>query len=149
MDQFHPDRTALPSRLEALPTWLLDRASARSHQLLTDSLRAAGARGYHYRLLAALEEFGAASQAALGRRIEIDRSDVVASLNELEADALVRRRPDPDDRRRNVVTITARGKRRLAKLDGVLSAVQEQLLEPLTSKEREDFVRLIEKLGRG
>jgi DNA-binding MarR family transcriptional regulator len=138
---------AQPARLETLPTWLLSRAAARSHQLLTDALQVAGARGYHYRLLAALEEFGPASQAELGRRTDIDRSDVVASLNELERDALVRRQPDPSDGRRNVVTITAAGERRLQKLDRVLAGVQEELLAPFSDDERGDFVRLLRQLA--
>jgi MarR family transcriptional regulator, lower aerobic nicotinate degradation pathway regulator len=39
-----------------------------------------GLRGYHYRLLAGLDEWGPASQAALGRGTGIDRSDITAAL---------------------------------------------------------------------
>lgn len=118
------------SRLDGLPTWLLSRSSAHAHQLLIAGLAKAGARGYHYRLLAALEELGPASQADLGRVAEIDGSDVVAALAELEADDLVTRATDPDDKRRRIVSITAAGKRRLRKLDDVVASVQEELLAP-------------------
>ncbi|WP_435792456.1 hypothetical protein [Amycolatopsis tolypomycina] len=37
-------------------------------------LAVAGARGYHYRILATLHEFGPSSQAGLGRRGRVDRS---------------------------------------------------------------------------
>jgi len=47
-----------PARLKAKSTWLISQVAARSHGLLTERLAAAGARGYHYRLLAALAEFG-------------------------------------------------------------------------------------------
>lgn len=132
-------------RLDSLPTWLLSRSSGRAHRLLADAFAAAGARGYHYRVLAALEDLGPASQATVGRRAEMDRSDVVATLNELEADDLVERAPDPDDGRRKVVTITAAGKRRLKLLDAVVADVQAKLLAPLSSDER---ARLISLLGR-
>src|SRR6266849_9227174 len=102
-------QTAAPARLTDKPTWLISQVSTHAHRLLTERLAAAGARGYHYRLLAALEEFGPASQASLGRRSGIDRSDVVAALNELGGRGLVERMPDPADHRRNIVTITPAG----------------------------------------
>ncbi len=140
------DRPA--SRLDNIPTWLIGQASAHAHRLLTDRLAAADARGYHYRLLSALDESGPASQAALGRRTGIDRSDVVAALNELSNDGYIRRSPDPNDRRRNVVTITSSGERRLAALDAVLAAVQDELLASLSSAERAVFVGLLARIVR-
>jgi DNA-binding MarR family transcriptional regulator len=65
-----------------------------------------------------LEEFGPASQASLGRRTSMDRSDVVAALNDLARDGLVRRSPDPADHRRNVITITPAGAARLRRSTG-------------------------------
>lgn len=99
--------------------------------------------------MAALEEGGPASQAALGREAEIDGSDVVAALAELEADDLVGRAPDPGDKRRRIVSITAAGRRRLRKLDGVVASVQEELLAPLSAGEREELVRLLGRLAAG
>lgn len=140
-----PDPPAL--RLDSLPTWLLSRSSGRAHRLLADAFAAADARGYHYRVLAALEDLGPASQATLGRRAELDRSDVVATLDELESDALVERSPDPDDGRRKIVTITAAGKRRLAKLDDVVAGVQVKLLAPLSADERAELIRLLGRVA--
>src|SRR5439155_6753872 len=45
----------------------LSEASLHAHRLLTAAFASAGSRGYHYRLLAALREYGPASQARLGR----------------------------------------------------------------------------------
>lgn len=47
-----------PSRLKAVPTWLISQVETRAHRLLTERLAAAGSRGYRFRLLAALAEFG-------------------------------------------------------------------------------------------
>ena len=133
-------------RLADKPTWLISRAFAHSHRLLTEGFAGAGVRGYHSRLLAALDEFGPASQAALGRRTGIDRSDVVAALDDLAERGLAQRSPDPEDRRRNVVTITKAGTRELAKLDKVLAGVQEKLLAPLSAAERKQLIRLLTRL---
>lgn len=133
-------------RVAGRPTWLLSRANARSQRLLTDAFAAAGVRGYHFRLLAALDQYGPASQADLGRHAGIDRSDVVATLNDLVSSGLARREPDPADRRRNIVTITKRGASALERLDAVLDDVQHAVLAPLSAHERKTFVRLLAKL---
>lgn len=133
-------------RVAERPTWLLSRANARSQRLLAEAFEAAGVRGYHFRLLAALEEHGPSSQADLGRQTGIDRSDVVATLNELVDRRLARRDPDPADGRRNVVTITPQGRRTLERLDAALDGVQDELLAPLSASERATFVRLVTKL---
>jgi DNA-binding MarR family transcriptional regulator len=137
---------AAPARLREAPTWLLNQTSLQAQRLLAEGFGSAGARGYHYRLLAALDESGAASQATLGRRTGIDRSDVVAAVNELEAQGLVARRRDRDDRRRNAVTITPAGVERLGRLDAVVAGIQDRLLAPLTTAERAELVRLLRRL---
>jgi DNA-binding MarR family transcriptional regulator len=146
MKQEHITADAAPTRVLEKPTWLISRAFARSSRLLAEAFEAAGARGYHYRLLAALEEFGPASQAMLGRRTSIDRSDVVAALNELADSGLVRRSPDPDDRRRNIVTITPAGIDRLRKLEKTARGVQEELLAPLSATDRARLIRLLTRV---
>ncbi|GAA4632532.1 MarR family transcriptional regulator [Actinoallomurus vinaceus] len=135
-----------PTRLRQAPSWLLGQASIHSHRLVTEHFTAAGARGYHYRLLAALQEFGPASQATLGRRTGVDRSDVVAALNELAEKKLIERSPDPDDRRRNIITITTAGRDRLEHLTGVLTEIQDALLAPLSAPEREQLTALLRRI---
>ncbi|MEH0844606.1 MarR family transcriptional regulator [Micromonospora sp. CPCC 205711] len=130
----------------ALPSWLLTQSAAHASRLVADGLAAVHARGYHYRLLAALAEDGPASQADLGRRCGIDRSDVVAALNELAARDLVRRTPDPADRRRNVVTLTDTGRHELRRMGETLDQVQDTLLAPLSAADRAELTRLLTTL---
>jgi MarR family transcriptional regulator, lower aerobic nicotinate degradation pathway regulator len=137
---------ARPARLMAKPSWLISEVSRLAHPLLTDALAAAGSRGYHYRLLAALAEFGPASQASLGRQAGMDRSDVAAAVNELVAGGLAQRAPDPADRRRNVISITPAGAARLRRLDGLVAGVQDELLAPLSPAERQQLIRLLNRI---
>ena len=134
---------ARPAMLMAKPSWLISEVSRLAHPLLAGKPATAGSRGYHYRLLAALAEFGPASQASLGRRTGMDRSDVAAAVNDLAARGLVRRVPDPADRRRNVISITPAGTAHLRRLDELLTDVQGELLAPLSPAEREQLVRLL------
>ncbi|MDQ3430267.1 MAG: MarR family winged helix-turn-helix transcriptional regulator [Actinomycetota bacterium] len=140
------DGDPTPARLRGTPSWLMTRAAARAHRLVSEGMAFAGARGYHYRLLAALAESGPASQAELGRRSGINRSDVVASVNELAEAGCVERTTDPADRRRNIVTMTPAGVRQLGRLDGVLAEIQDELLAPLSAGERDQLMRLLSRI---
>jgi MarR family transcriptional regulator, lower aerobic nicotinate degradation pathway regulator len=137
---------ATPARLRDKPSWLMTQTAMHAHRLVSEGLAAADARGYHYRLLAALEEFGPASQAALGRRTGIDRSYVVEAVNELADRGLVERARDPEDRRRNIITITPAGVRQLRRLDEVVAGIQDELLASLSADERDELARLLRKV---
>jgi DNA-binding MarR family transcriptional regulator len=140
--------TGPPARIRDRITWLISRNYMRSNALLNEGFAAdgSGLRSYHYRLLAALEEWGPRSQAELGRSTAVDRSDVVSVLAELEQRGLVKRTVDPANRRRNIVSITPAGLRQLRKLDGVIEQIQAQVLEPLSSGERRQLAMLLHKL---
>lgn len=136
-------RTA-PARLRRLPSWLLNQVALPAQRIVAEALGSVGARRQHYSVLSALEEFGPASQAALGRRCGIDRSDMVALVNELSEAGRLERTPDPDDRRRNVIAITAAGREFLSELDRLLEGAQDDLLAPLSPPERAELIRLLD-----
>jgi MarR family transcriptional regulator, lower aerobic nicotinate degradation pathway regulator len=135
-----------PERLRQLPTWLTAEVARRGRRLVNASLAQDGARRQHFTVLASLSEQGPASQAELGRRLSIDRSDLHALLAELESDGLVARVRDERDRRRNVVTLTRAGRGALARLGKRIDAAQDALLEPLSAGERQELSRLLQKL---
>ncbi|MEU4555180.1 DNA-binding MarR family transcriptional regulator [Micromonospora violae] len=139
-----PDQT--PTTWENLPSWLLTQTASHAHRLVAEGFSSVGARGYHYRLLATLKEFGPASQATLGRRSGIHLSDMVAAINELADQKLVERAPDPADRRRNIVTLTAAGNRQLRRLEQRLTETQDELLAPLSPEERQRLTELLSTL---
>src|SRR6266700_603609 len=147
MHHHQPGRT--PARLKDRPTWLISRAYARSSGLLNAGFEAHGngLRGYHYRLLAALDEYGPASQADLGRSTGIDRSDVTAALGELELRNLIERAVDPENKRRNIVPLTSEGIDQLRDLDTLVDTIQDELLAPLTAAQRRQFTALISRLA--
>jgi MarR family transcriptional regulator, lower aerobic nicotinate degradation pathway regulator len=143
-----PSDGSAPARLRDRPTWLISRTYARSHRILNEAFAESGTglRSYHYRLLAALDEAGPSSQADLSRGTSVDRSDVVAVLGDLEQAELVQRTVDPANRRRNIVTLTRAGKRKLKTLDRVVDQAQERVMEPLTPAERERLLKLLRRL---
>jgi len=132
--------------LKELPSWLLTQSALQAQRIISEAFTAGNARGYHYRLLATLTEFGPASQASLGRHTGIDRSDVVAAINELTAQGFVERTPDPTDGRRNIITITPAGRRQHQNLESLIRAAQDTIFAPLTPPERTQLTALLTKV---
>jgi DNA-binding MarR family transcriptional regulator len=135
-----------PQRLRRLPSWLTGELSRRAQVLVGEELAQEGMRRQHFAVLSSLAEQGAASQAELGRRLWIDRSDLHAILGELERDGFVARVRDGRDRRRNVVTLTRLGAAALKRLDKRIDAAQRALLGPLSASERRQLLQMLERL---
>jgi MarR family transcriptional regulator, lower aerobic nicotinate degradation pathway regulator len=133
-----------PARLRELVTWQASKASTLGARLFARRLPL-GARA-DFAVLAALEEYGALSQAEIGRRLGLDRNDVNGILNRLENGHQVGRQSDPADRRRNVVTLTGDGRRYLEDIQRSTDAVQDELLAGLDAAEREQLHALLAKL---
>jgi DNA-binding MarR family transcriptional regulator len=140
-----PASTQPPRRLSTLPSWLASQLAREADRVVTAELAAEGFRKQHFAVLASLAEQGAISQAALGRRLWIDRSDLHALLDELERDGLVERRRDQADRRRNLVDLSRSGAAALERMDARVQAAQRSLLSHLSAGERRDLVRLLSK----
>jgi len=132
-----------------MPSWLIGQAAHRAQTLVSEALAQEGMRRQHFTVLTSLSEQGEASQAALGRRLWIDRSDLHAIVGELEREGLIARVRDPADRRRNVVTITSAGKSTLKRLDTLIDRAQREFVGPLTASERRELIQLLERLIRG
>jgi MarR family transcriptional regulator, lower aerobic nicotinate degradation pathway regulator len=135
-----------PQRLRRLPSWLLNQAALQANRYVSEGFAAEGVRRHHFTVLVALDDGGPASQADLGRRLAIDRSDMAAVVNDLESAGFVARARDAQDRRRNVVALTAEGRQALQRLDARAQAAQDELVAPLSAAERRELERLLTKL---
>lgn len=141
----HGEQT--PERLKGLFTRLVAMTAVQTQRVASNALRTVEAHRDHFMVLAALAEFGPASQAALSRHTRIYKSDLVSVLNDLEDHGWVRRTPDSADKRRNVITITKNGENRLAELDRVLDRVNEHIMAPLTHDERAQLFGLLGRIN--
>lgn len=80
----------------------------------------------------------------LRERLDLDSGYLTRLLTRLTDDGLVEVRPDPADRRRRIVTLTAVGQAAYRELDERSERKARGLLEPLTERQR---ARLDEALG--
>ncbi|WP_308169983.1 MarR family winged helix-turn-helix transcriptional regulator [Acrocarpospora catenulata] len=140
------DEQAAPARLRNLPSRLLALTAMYADRVVSEGLAGADAHKWHYAVLVTLQESGPVSQAELSRRTGIYRSDLVTVINELADRGHVERTPDPTDRRRNVITLTEQGRRHLRRLDELIAALQDEVLQPLSEPEREQLTELLARL---
>jgi MarR family transcriptional regulator, lower aerobic nicotinate degradation pathway regulator len=134
------------TRIQALPSWLLGRAAARGHRLVSEALAGEGMRMPHHAVLSAVHELQPVAQAELGRRTGFDPKDMVTILNDLESEALITRTRDPRDRRKNAICISAAGIRRLRRTTELGDEANDALMAPLSAEERAQLVALLARV---
>jgi DNA-binding MarR family transcriptional regulator len=139
------DHLALPERMLRLPSFLFVHL-AKQWRRQAGTRFEHDLRGQHLMILASLEDHGASSQKEISERLGIDASDLVALLDDLEKAGLANRKRDERDRRRYAVMPTPAGAKALRQLLGDMERLNEEMLAPLASEERDELHRLLLKL---
>jgi MarR family 2-MHQ and catechol resistance regulon transcriptional repressor len=83
----------------------------------------------------------------IGRRIELTSGSITTAVDRMEKRGLVRRTPDPLDRRASVVELTPEGKALIEHAFREHKAAMDRAAEALSASERRTLVRLLKKLG--
>jgi DNA-binding MarR family transcriptional regulator len=127
--------------------FLLKHAYARFQEIQQESLSPLGLTGRMIGVLAAAAELAPTTQQRIGERLRVDRTTMVALIDNLETSGLVERRIDPNDRRSKLVHITPKGQKALA--DGLEASkhAEAAFLAPLTHAERETYRTMTARLG--
>ncbi|MCW2899428.1 MAG: slyA [Streptosporangiaceae bacterium] len=128
---------------------LLDHLARRMRLRAESVLAPLGLRPRHLVALTVLRDRGGSTQQSLATTLEMDGTNVVGLLNELEAEKLIERRRSPEDRRRHVVELTKAGIRRLAKSEFALAAAEDEVLGSLDSGQRETLYNLLQQAANG
>jgi DNA-binding MarR family transcriptional regulator len=90
--------------------YLLKLTQLRFAELTQAALAPLGIDTREWATLISLDEQRPLSQAEVATRSGIDRTTMVALVDELQEKGLVQRRPHHDDRRKNVVALTTAGR---------------------------------------
>ncbi|MDN3357676.1 MarR family winged helix-turn-helix transcriptional regulator [Actinomadura sp. DC4] len=128
---------------------LLDHLARRMRQRGESVLTPLGLRPRHLLMLTVLRDRGGCSQQALSATLEMDGTNIVGLLNELEANEFIERRRSPEDRRRHIVELTDAGVRILAKAEFALAAVEDHVLSALDKEQRETLYTLLQLASTG
>jgi DNA-binding MarR family transcriptional regulator len=99
-------------------------------------------------VLGRLDREGPASVSDLAQAMRVRPQSMAQTVGDLEADALVERSPDPDDRRRALVSLTAAGRKRIEADRAVREGWLVKALEGLPDADRETIEQAVEILAR-
>jgi DNA-binding MarR family transcriptional regulator len=103
---------------------------------------------WEYVVLGGLESGPAPTQSQLAAGVGRDKTRLIPILDGLEKRGLLRRTPDPADRRNRVVTLTDRGWSLLAACRTSVRSLEDELLAALTPRERATFRKVLVRLAR-
>ena len=103
----------------------------------------AGLHPYHHAILAVLDEGSLATQGAIADTLGYDKGQLVGLLDELENAGLIERRRDPTDRRRQLVRMTASGRKTLERLRRLSGRLESEFLAALSDEERAQLHTLL------
>lgn len=102
-----------------------------------------------YGLLLLLQDEGPQAQIVISQRVGLDRTSVMRTVDMLESRGLVRRDPDPTDRRKHSVALTDAGAELLSQtLTGVRQAERE-VTGVLSEQEQELLLALLGRMLGG
>ena len=129
--------------------YLLKHAQLRFFELTAAVLAPIGINGQEAVVLRAIDGPEPLSQGEVARRMGIDRTTMVALIDELEEKGLVQRRQDPADRRKNVVALTGTGGDTLRRANQAGEEAERRFLSPLDAGEQELFKKVLRALLSG
>src|SRR5574343_2024572 len=102
-----------------------------------------------FAFMSAMMDTPGVDQITLANGVAFDAATSGSVIGRLEAKGWVRREPDPHDRRRKLIYVTAEGQKAVAGMKDAVDRVQQNILSPLAAKDREVFVRLLVQLVAG
>jgi DNA-binding MarR family transcriptional regulator len=145
-------RAELPSDLDLTVEGIVDRISGISRRLskaLDETLAEHGLTNVDYRLLGSLRWAGEPyrrSAGDLARIADLSSGAMTNRLDQLEKAGLVRRLPDPDDRRGVLVEPTEKGRKLWESAIGVQAQKEALVASALNEKEKAQLNDLLRRM---
>jgi MarR family transcriptional regulator, lower aerobic nicotinate degradation pathway regulator len=129
--------------------YLLSKAHLRIHNSANEALEPLGLTVKHYGLLTLLVHEGPISQGRLGEVMRIDRTTMVALIDDLERDGHVDRTRNPEDRRAYALAATPAGRRVQRRAAALMKRVYDESLSSLSEDERSELRRMLTAIIEG
>src|SRR4051812_47973335 len=129
--------------------YLLSTAGRIVRERFEQALQPTGLRARHLGVLATLATLGPISQGDAAQRGGVDKSTMVAIVDDLEGWGLVERRRSRTDRRAYELTLTATGRMKLAETGTIVASFGEEQFAPLNPEEFAQLGALLTRLLLG
>ena len=128
------------------PGHLIRRAHQLSVALFMEETAEFGVTPVQFAILNALIDDPGEDQVTLAGKVAFDAATFGSVIGRLEAKGWVRRKPDAQDRRRKLLWVTADGERAAMEMKRAVAKSQVRVLAGLEPAEREQLVKLLDKL---
>jgi DNA-binding MarR family transcriptional regulator len=134
--------SALAQEIAFLTARSRSRGNALANRLLVDL----DLKVRHYAVLAMACSGTNPSQRELGSFLDLDPSQIVALVDVLEGRGLIRRAPDPRDRRSKILIATDAGHELYVQAAKRTREAEERMLQALTPAQRDQLRDLLAKI---
>jgi len=141
-----PAQDELPAGLSDRLGFLLGRAHLAHRSIVERAFAPLGLGVKEFGALSLMVEGGRVSQQRLGERQGVDRTTMVAVVDELERKGLVKRRRDLHDRRAYSLNATAKGHRVLHRASEAAKRAEDEFLSPIPARDRRRLKELLRRL---
>lgn len=143
--------STLPPQIDLDVEGIVDRIHGidwRIRKMLDETLDDQGLTNGDWKVLMSLQwaEENRRSAGELARRAELTSGTMTSRLDQLEAEGLVQRVRDPNDRRSVLVELTAQGRKKVGQAMGVQGEKEKILTAALSPKEMEQLNALLRKV---
>ncbi len=133
-------------RLDVLPGHAIRRLQQISTGIFHQEVQEFGVTPVQYGALQTVHDQPGIDQRTLASLIALDVSTTAGVVDRLEARGLLVRNASSDDKRVRLLSLTSEGEDLLKKVIPAMLRVQELILAPLTPKQREVFMLLLNRL---
>jgi DNA-binding MarR family transcriptional regulator len=138
--------TTAPVDIDLQPGHAIRRLHQISVGIFLQSVGEGGVTPVQYAALQVVSNQPGIDQRTLARNIALDTSTTGGVVDRLEARGWLERRTSPEDRRARQLYLTRAGDEVLAETIPAMLRAQEQILAPLTERQRAEFMRLLQVL---
>jgi len=139
-------RASILDEHRSSPGLLLALLGHEAMRRLRAAHTAHGLKPRQFQILGLLYDHGGLAQRELMETMGIDPSILVTLLNPLEAEGLVTRDRDLDDRRRHLVALTLAGEKKLVAASRAQKDTEDELFASLAGDQRSELRALLVEL---
>jgi DNA-binding MarR family transcriptional regulator len=124
------------------------RVYSKMERLSNEHIRHLGMTGAQFDVLAQLSTHEGISQQALSEKLFVTKGNVCGLIGRMEQRDLVERRPDPDDKRANLLFLTDKGRALAEQVMPAQERFVADRMSVLTPGEQATFRTLLRQLDR-
>ena len=140
------DLTSIPPSFLENAGFVINRVAGQLNRQIEAVIAPLDLNIAQFGLMILLELEGPQAQIMLSRRVGLDRTSIMRSVDLLEARGLVQRHPDPVDRRKHSVALTDAGTALLARTLPKVRAAERKYASVLSEREHKQLMGLLTRL---